>query len=290
VIERPWVNTENSSFFLAISEIKSLQEKLQTKKLIINGANIEHPNFLIDHDIFHHFVDSMLFHEEHKKQTGFKLEKEVSTSFHGEALIEIFSRFFGNLETETHKEYGLGGVIIGEYVKMKKVQTGAKPNQPFRVFPIRVSCTHRATGKFSTYEFEYQKAIEATKRYTIIGSLVSGEILTMFLQFYQKLLGNSKFASSQYYTSIEFKLVVQSYITNPNKNKMPILQLLDTFLISTYDSSLEKVLGCVDSYVEAFYRVFLNNPYDCVDFGDEYLYFSIRKSQYEYNLLGHILY
>jgi hypothetical protein len=68
------------------------------------------------------------------------------------------------------------------------------------------------------------------------------------------------------------------------------MKLIDTFLISTYDSPLEKVLGCVDTYLEAFYRVFLNNHYDCVDFGDEYLYFSIRKSQYEYNLLGHIFY
>jgi hypothetical protein len=35
-------------------------------------------------------------------------------------------------------------------------------------------------------------------------------------------------------------------------------------------------------FIEFFY-----NPYD---FGDEYLYFSIRKSQYQYNLLGHIFY
>lgn len=282
---------ENASILLVTKALsKEGKQKSEVENLIVNGELVEDSSFLVDHDIFHWFVDSNLFHDEYKSKTGFELEKESSTSFHGEGLIEIFSRFFGNLEPQTYKKYDENGIIIGEYVKMPKFQIGAKPNQPFRTFPLKVNCINISTKITYLFEDEYEKSLDATKRYTIIGSLVSGEILSKFIAYNKDTFSNLTYASPEYYLNLDFKVQVQKYITNPRENMTDILSLLDNFLRLQYSTSLDLTLQTVDKYIMAFYEVFLSNAQECIDEGEDHLLFSILDGNGNLNLLGEIFY
>lgn len=280
---------ENASLLLVTKSIsKDTKQKTKVETLVINGKQIDDSNFLPDHDVFHWVVDSKLFHDEYKCKTGVELEREISTSFHGEGLIEIFSRFFGNLESQTYKKYDENGIIMGEYVKMPKIQIGAKPNQPFRTFPLKVNCTSDLTKTISVFEDEYEKSLDATKRYTIVGSLVSGEILSKFIEFNQKNFWNPNHLIPEYYLSLDFKTQIQEYIINPAKNMTDILSLLDSFLRLNYNSSLDLTLQTVDKYILAFYEVFLSRVEDIIDEGEDYLLFSVLDGNGNLNLLGEI--
>jgi hypothetical protein len=280
---------ENASLLLVTKAIsKDTKQKTKVETLVINGEQIDDVNFLPDHDVFHWVIDSNLFHNEYKSITGIELEREISTSFHGEGLIEIFSRFFGNLEPETYKKYDENRILIGEYVKMPKIQIGAKPNQPFRTFPLKVNCTNVLTKTTSIFDHDYEKSVDATKRYTIIGSLVSGEILSKFIEPNQRIFSNPAYQLPEYYLSLDFKTQIQEYITNPPKNVPDILSSLDSFLRLNYDSSLGLTLQTVDKYILAFYEVFLSHVEDIIDEGEDYLLFSVLDGNGNLNLLGEI--
>jgi hypothetical protein len=272
---------DNASF--AVLKKESLNGKKITEKMISNGIELENPNYLTDHDIFHWVVDSGLFHAEYSTKTDKILEKEISTSFHGEGLIEIFSRFFGNIEAETFKKYDENNHLIGEYIKMPKIQKGVKVDQPYRTFPLKINNSGNK-GKME----EYQKSLDSTKRYTIIGSLISGEILSKFLDFNSGLFVASRFAEQSYYLSMDFKMQVFNYIANPYTNKTNILILLDEFLHCHYNSSLNLAIETVDKYITAFYEVFLPKE-SCIEI-DDFILFSILDDFGNTNLLGEIFY
>ena len=169
---------ENASLFVSLEpDFDDIEPKYKVS-FISNGESLPDAKFLYNHDIFHYIVDSGVFHREHTKITGNQLEKEFSTSFHGEALIEVLGRFFTNLEKESIFVTNPITGKVEEFLAMPKKQKGFSEKQPTRIFPLDVN-TKDISSLLNTSFGEtekYNQVANELKKYVIIGSLVSGKI------------------------------------------------------------------------------------------------------------------
>lgn len=256
---------EGSDFFLVSEPSSKGANKIGNSLAVINSTEIEGNQFKLVryHDIFHHFVESGYFYEEYNRITGSELKKENSYSYHGEALIELFNRFFGNLDQDTIIRDGK------RYIKLPFNQPGVKAKQPDRIFPINLSYFNIPIDN------NYEKQVIAYKTYVIIASLVSGSIFKYYLNSIENTDLDSKYKEKSYYFSQEFKDLVQKFVTT--HESCTILDLLDLELKLNWDSSLEITINYCDNVLHYIYEVLFHEVK--TEYDDKGIYFELHSSE-----------
>lgn len=207
----------------------------------IQGSELLGGDFLENHDIFHGLCEAPWFKEKYKDLLTTSGREFQSFSFHGEGLIELFSRFFGNCNLEL--------ITYGEqkYIQMPLIQKGVKENQPYRIFPL-----HKSIG-YSDYSLEeYTTSVFSCIRYTIIGSLVSGDIVDKFILEYNSKLPTNR-QNRDYYRFKEFVYEIHNYLLGKSKLTAQT-QLLNNYLQDNYNSSFETTIEAVKQYINFFYK------------------------------------
>lgn len=213
----------------------------------ISQEELLNKKFLKNHDIFHLIAESEWF----QGRYGYLL-KELnkpynSFSFVGEGLIELFSRFFGNCSQE---------IIIqkdAQYISLPVNQKGVKETQPYRVFPLK-----KRLGVEGYSLVQYQEQVRSCIRYTMVGSLVSGDIVDKYLELYSTTIPEKK-RGRDYYRSKEFVYELQDYLLGKSRFSKET-QLLNLFLKENYNCQLEDCIEAISKYLNFFYTYILEFP------------------------------
>jgi hypothetical protein len=251
----------NNSDFLVISD-SDLLNSSQNFFIHVssNGQSFPDTKFLIDHDIFHFAFERGWMHHVYKKRVGESLENFSSYSYHGESIIELFSRFFGNL-TENILYIENDKLPKGYYLCLPKEQFGVKDKQPGRIFPI--SFKVQEDGKFELEDGLCSDVVLGYIRYVIIGSLVTGKVADIFLNHLKINYDSANlWLNRSFFYSNEFKEMVLNYLKNPTQTLPIQLYELNNFLEVDHQTSLSKVVDYCHFSLKLFYTVFINPNFD----------------------------
>jgi hypothetical protein len=255
---------ENANFFVIAQP--SATDIMTDSDFIswVNGVAFPDAKFLQDHDIFHFAFEQGWFHEIYQARAGRPLEKFSSYAFHGEAIIELCSRFFGNLSpAPVHVASGSEDILPGEYLALPKHQPGMRVNRPERIFPILFS--QLASGRFDVDFGRDPEAWLELRRMTLIAALVTGRLVDEFLQDLSNQNDyQAAWVNSDFFQSLEFQSQVDAFVSAPQAELPMVLAELNRFLQERYDTDLYKTLDYYELSLEIFYTVFLNPACDLI--------------------------
>ncbi len=264
---------DGADFF--VLSAPSSQDILTDAKFIswVNGIEFPDAKFIVNHDIFHFAFEQGWLHERYQALTGQSLERFSSYAFHGEAIIELSSRFFGNLQPlplivgPEHPD-----IPAGEYLALPKAQPGLRLNKPELIFPVFF--TPLNAGQF-TVDFDEQSAgFLELKRMTIIASLVTGQLVDDFIAYLQTTGHDQpEWSDYHFFHGADFQAMVDAFVRDSAQELPVLLRELDGFLQANYGTSLSKSLTYYDLCLQIFYTAFLHPASDRIfQSEDSYLF------------------
>ncbi|MBH8576844.1 hypothetical protein I8752_28420 [Nostocaceae cyanobacterium CENA369] len=279
------------SDFLVVSEPSPSDLKVNKNvRSNCNGRQFPNAKFFPNHDIFHFIFEKGWIHDTYKGRNGKILENFSSYAYHGESIIELCTRFFGNLKNEliyVHREQE--GLPKGEYLELPILQLGVrKKNQPKRVFPILFEVLEEGNF-YLTNEFNSETVFDYMG-YVIIASLVSGNGAELFLEYLEEKYNNKQnWMNRKFFYSADFKNIVKDFILNPER-ELPIhLNELNAFLVQD-DTSLYKTIQYCEKCLKVFYQVFLNPKFDRIYKTDTSYLFPVHSSKDRMTFMGYLFF
>lgn len=252
---------QDSDFFvLSEKNLNQFEEKILQFKSNDYYFSFPDKKFITNHDIFHFAFERGLIHEVYELKTQQKLNKTSSYTFHGEGFIELCSRFFGNLDQDLFTISDDNSFFPrGDYLRLPKHQHGVRKEQPHRIFPVLLELN--AKNLLIYNQNKSHNVVLNYIRYVIIGSLVTGSIVDKFIEELSSSCRSTlEWTTRKYFYSQEFKEIVEKFIVN--RETHPLLEDLNIFLKTHYDTSLEKTIEYCQLWLCVFYDVFLNLKID----------------------------
>jgi hypothetical protein len=281
---------ENTDFWV-VSEPSPSDIRLNMNvRSCSNGGKLPSAKFFQNHDIFHFAFEKGWMHYIYKVRTGDNLEIFSSYTYHGESIIELCTRFFGNLENDLiniNKDHK--GLPAGEYIELPMLQLGVrKRNQPKRVFPILFKILDK--GSFYLVEECDPEIVVDYIRYVITASLVSGDSADIFLESLEKkYIDKQYWMNRKFFYSTDFKEIVRDFVKNPDR-ELPIQLIeLNTFLLQN-DTNLERTIQYCKKCLNIFYKVFLNPEFDRIFQTDTSYLFPLYSHDNQLTFMGHLFF
>jgi hypothetical protein len=258
------LNFKNADYYFKSQlKISNLDILRKTEQFSL-GKKIDSDRFIPEHDIYHFLVDAGLLHLLYRQRTNQDFRPEVvSNSFHGEALIELLGRFFGNFEPQ------LRTIEINNHIEkclvLPEKQIGLRPGKGregrFFLFD-NVTCLNLDTQEKQlcssiNFEAELNKFIE----FIILASLLNGEIADKYISHLQER-GIIYSKGVKHFVQIEFRQQIRELLQSNQISEE--LADLDTFLYQMYQTSLDMTIKYCKQVVNFVQECFLNPKFDTI--------------------------